>query len=80
MKSRTRARSVALQVLYEIDIARHSPTEVLALRLEDAQGVPEGESRAGSLSCRFVPKTGEPIESRTFVTVLVGGAGWDPVP
>src|SRR5512143_1153495 len=35
MKSRTRARSVALQVLYEIDLAQHSPTEVLRLRLEE---------------------------------------------
>jgi len=35
MKSRTRARSLALQVLYEIDIAQHSPTEVFRLRLED---------------------------------------------
>jgi N utilization substance protein B len=35
MKSRTRARSVALQVLYEIDIAQHSPTDVLRLRLEE---------------------------------------------
>ena len=40
MKSRTRARSIALQVLYEIDIARHSPTEVLALRLEDMKDLP----------------------------------------
>jgi N utilization substance protein B len=35
MKSRTRARSLALQVLYEIDLAKHSPTEVFRLRLED---------------------------------------------
>jgi len=35
MKSRTRARSVALQVLYEVDIAQHPPAEVLQLRLED---------------------------------------------
>ena len=35
MKSRTRARSVALQVLYEIDMANHPPTDVLRLRLED---------------------------------------------
>ena len=35
MKSRTRARSIALQVLYEIDMANHSPAEVLQLRLED---------------------------------------------
>ncbi len=35
MKSRTRARSVALQVLYEVDIAQHAPAEVLQLRIED---------------------------------------------
>jgi len=35
MKSRTRARSIALQVLYEIDIANHPPAEVLRQRLED---------------------------------------------
>ncbi len=36
MKSRTRARSIALQVLYEIDIANHPPAEVLRERLEDS--------------------------------------------
>jgi N utilization substance protein B len=36
MKSRTRARSLALQVLYEVDLAQHSPTEVFKLRLEDS--------------------------------------------
>jgi len=35
MKARTRARGLALQVLYEIDLAGHSPTEVLKERLED---------------------------------------------
>jgi transcription antitermination protein NusB len=35
MKSRTRARGLALQVLYEIDIAAHSPVEVLQHRLEE---------------------------------------------
>jgi N utilization substance protein B len=35
MKSRTRARSLALQALYEIDIARHPPAEVLHHRLEE---------------------------------------------
>lgn len=35
MKSRTRARSVALQVLYEIDIANHQPAEILKERLVD---------------------------------------------
>lgn len=35
MKPRTRARSVALQVLYEIDIAGHLPGEVLEERLAE---------------------------------------------
>ena len=35
MKARTRARGLALQVLYEIDVAGHSPAEVLKERLED---------------------------------------------
>jgi N utilization substance protein B len=35
MKSRTRARSVALQALYEIDVAGHSPALVLRERLSD---------------------------------------------
>jgi N utilization substance protein B len=38
MKPRTRARSIALQVLYETDIAsNHLPGDVLKLRLEEAQ-------------------------------------------
>ncbi len=35
MKSRTRARSLALQALYEIDIANHPPAEVVQQRLEE---------------------------------------------
>jgi len=35
MKSRTKARSVALQVLYEVDLTGHLPGNVLAERLED---------------------------------------------
>ena len=35
MKSRTRARCLALQVLYEVDIANHPPAEVFRARLED---------------------------------------------
>ncbi len=35
MKSRTRARGLALQALYEIDIANHPPAEVLRERLEE---------------------------------------------
>jgi N utilization substance protein B len=32
MKSRTRARSIALQVLYEVDISEHKPGEILSER------------------------------------------------
>jgi transcription antitermination protein NusB len=34
MKSRTKARSIALQTLYEVDISGHEPGKVLALRFE----------------------------------------------
>ncbi len=35
MKSRTKARSVALQVLFEVDLTGHRPGDVLTERLED---------------------------------------------
>jgi len=35
MKPRTRARSLALQVLYEVDIANHPPGEVFQTRLAE---------------------------------------------
>lgn len=35
MKSRTKARSIALQVLYEVDLTGHSPLETLNQRLQD---------------------------------------------
>ena len=35
MKPRTRARSLALQVLYEVDLANHPPGEIYKLRLEE---------------------------------------------
>ncbi len=35
MKSRTRARGIALQVLYEYDLAGHPLSEAVAARLED---------------------------------------------
>ena len=35
MKSRTRARSLALQALYEVDITDHPPAEVFKARLEE---------------------------------------------
>ena len=36
MKSRTRARSIALQVLYENDMANHPPADTLRERLEES--------------------------------------------
>jgi N utilization substance protein B len=36
MKSRTKARSIALQALYEIDLSGHAPGEVLVERLEES--------------------------------------------
>jgi len=36
MKPRTRARSLALQVLYEIDIANHPPADVFKSRLDES--------------------------------------------
>ena len=35
MKPRTRARSLALQVLYEVDVAKHPPADIYKLRLEE---------------------------------------------
>ena len=35
MKSRTRARSLALQVLYEVDVTNHPPAQVFKERLEE---------------------------------------------
>jgi transcription antitermination protein NusB len=35
MKPRTRARALALQVLYEVDMANHVPGEVFTTRLEE---------------------------------------------
>ncbi|MBI4761537.1 MAG: transcription antitermination factor NusB [Chloroflexota bacterium] len=40
MKPRTRARALALQVLYEVDMANHPPGEVFKARLEDMDGTP----------------------------------------
>ena len=41
MKARTRARGVALQALYEIDLVAHPPVDVLQERLEDEDLTPE---------------------------------------
>jgi len=37
MKSRTRARAIALQVLYEVDMTGHNPAAVMQERLEEDQ-------------------------------------------
>lgn len=42
MKPRTRARALALQVLYEVDITSHLPGDVFSQRLEDARMDPAG--------------------------------------
>ncbi|NWF63561.1 MAG: transcription antitermination factor NusB [Chloroflexi bacterium] len=41
MKPRTRARSIALQVLYETDLSAHLPGDVLRTRLEETTLPPE---------------------------------------
>lgn len=41
MKPRTRARSLALQVLYETDLSTHQPGEVLKTRLEETTLPPD---------------------------------------
>jgi len=41
MKPRTRARALALQVLYEVDMAKHSAGDVLKERLEESPLSPE---------------------------------------
>jgi N utilization substance protein B len=37
MKPRTKARGIALQALFEIDLVKHLPGDVLKFRLEDAE-------------------------------------------
>ncbi|HSO11491.1 MAG TPA: transcription antitermination factor NusB [Anaerolineales bacterium] len=41
MKPRTRARALALQVLYEVDLTNHPPVEVFRERLEETPLSPE---------------------------------------
>jgi N utilization substance protein B len=49
MRERRRARSVALQVLYELDSTRHPAGTVLTQRLADAKLKPAGEAFARTL-------------------------------
>lgn len=55
MKPRTRARSIALQALYEIDLASHLPGTVLDERLAEADLTPELSEFARSLLFGVLP-------------------------
>ena len=57
MKPRTRARSLALQVLYEVDIANHPPGDVFKLRLEETPLTPELAEFARQIIFGVLPLT-----------------------
>jgi transcription antitermination protein NusB len=58
MKPRTRARSLALQVLYEVDIANHPPAEIYRLRLEENPLSDELSDFARQIIFGVLPLTG----------------------
>jgi N utilization substance protein B len=55
MKLRTKARGIALQVLYEIDMANHNPVEVLELRLSQTSLDEQVEAFARKLVLGIIP-------------------------
>ena len=55
MKHRTKARGLALQVLYEIDIANHNPGEALEYRLSQEKFDEQIEAFARKLVLGIVP-------------------------
>ena len=57
MKPRTRARSLALQVLYEVDIANHPPADVFKSRLEEAPLTDELSEFARQIIFGIIPLT-----------------------
>jgi len=59
MKPRTRARSLALQVLYEVDIANHPPGEAFKERLEESPLTPELSEFARQIIFGILPLTTE---------------------
>ena len=59
MKPRTRARSLALQVLYEVDMANHPPGEVFKLRLEEFPLTEELTEFARQIIFGIIPLTQE---------------------
>lgn len=63
MKPRTRARALALQVLYEVDITNHPPAEVFKARLEETPLAPELSEFARRIIFGVLPLTGVLDES-----------------
>jgi len=57
MKPRTRARALALQVLYEVDIANHPPAEVFKARLEEDALSPDLSEFARQIIFGVLPLT-----------------------
>ena len=59
MKPRTRARSVALQALYEIDIANHLPADVFQQRLTESPLADDLAEFARQITFGVLPLTNE---------------------
>ena len=57
MKPRTRARSLALQVLYEVDMAKHPPADVFRSRLEETPLSDELSDFARQIIFGVLPRT-----------------------
>ncbi len=57
MKPRTRARSLALQVLYEVDIANHPPGDIYKSRLEETPLTDELSEFARQIIFGVIPLT-----------------------
>jgi N utilization substance protein B len=57
MKPRTRARALALQVLYEVDITNHPPAEAFKARLEEDPLSPELSEFARQIIFGVLPLT-----------------------
>jgi transcription antitermination protein NusB len=57
MKPRTRARSLALQVLYEVDMANHPPADVFRSRLEESPLSDELAEFARQIIFGVLPRT-----------------------
>jgi N utilization substance protein B len=58
MKPRTRARSLALQVLYEVDVAKHPPADIYKSRLEETPLSDELSDFARQIIFGVIPLTG----------------------